>query len=100
MKTREPYQIHDDEFIRETINLIETSNKSVTEIGRDIGVKPSTLYGWQKRKSELETKGRELPIGTLNHAEEIRRLRRELEDAKMERDILKKAVAVFSKHQR
>ena len=94
------YHKHDDEFIRETIKLMETSKKSVAAIGRDLGISSSTLYAWRDRKGEIEEKGREVDPPRLTETEEVRELRRKLRDAEMERDILKKAVAVFSKYQK
>ena len=44
MRQKKPYQFHDDEFIRETIKMIESSNKSVAAIGRDLGISPSTIW--------------------------------------------------------
>ena len=90
---------HDKEFMREAINLIKASDKPIAAIGRELGVHSSTLYDWMRREKKIF--GYEESNTTkLNEEEEIRRLRRELADARMERDILKKAVAVFSKHQK
>ena len=92
-KQRGPYRRHDEDFIRETIGLIKNSGKSVAAIGRDLGIHSSTLYYWLKTGMDNE----KTTSSQTNVPEETKRLQKELEDVKLERDILKKAVAIFSK---
>ncbi len=85
------------EFKIETVKLITGSDNSVTEIAADMGIHPNTLYKWVRQYSE---KPQEAFPGTghmTSDAEMIRQLKRENERLKMERDILKKAMAIFSK---
>ena len=85
---------YDDEFKREAIRLGKnSSSKSKSAIARDLGISPSTLHGWMNKS--VETKD-----GKIITDSEITKLRRELADTKLERDILKKAVAIFSKPSR
>ena len=84
---------HTDEFKGEAVELVERSGKSVPEIAEELGINPRTLYTWvsnHKPKSEAEAQTQDL-------AAENKRLRRELEIARQERDILKKAMGVFAK---
>ncbi len=84
------------EFKLEAVNLWQTTDKSAREIAEDLGISRGTLYRW---KRELHDKGEDAFPGHGRMApaeEEIRRLRRELAIVKQERDILKKAVAIFS----
>ncbi len=88
------------EFKVETVNLITGSNQSVAEVARDLEIHPTTLYKWirQYRENPVEAfpgKGKQ-----ASEAEEISRLRRENQRLKMERDILKKAMAIFSNNPR
>jgi transposase len=94
MVRKGPYKRCDEEFIKETLELIKTSKKPVSAIAKDLGISSSTMYGWLKRYV-----GEDLKDGAEGFEEsmKIRQLKRELEDAKMERDILKKVVAIFSK---
>lgn len=85
------------EFKIETVKLATGSDNSVTQIAADMGIHPNTLYKWAKQYSD---KPQEAFPGTGNmtsEAEMIRQLKRENERLKMERDILKKAMAIFSK---
>lgn len=86
-----------DEFKREAVRLWETSGKSAATIEAELGITTSGLLN--KWKRQLRTKG-EIAFpgrGRLTAEEEkIRQLERELTIARQERDILKKAVAIFS----
>lgn len=85
------------EFKQEAVQLVNESGKSVVEIGADLGVSPKTLYRWRQelaRDGEQAFPGK----GHLKADDEyVRRLERELKLVTQERDILKKAVAIFSK---
>ena len=84
------------DFILEAIKMAQDTG-NVAEVSRNLGIHDNLLYTW-KRKHEADPenafpgKGHMKPL-----EEENRRLRRELERAQRERDILKKAVGIFSK---
>ena len=89
---------HTDEFKAEAVGLVERSGKSVPEIAEDLGINARTLYHWvaahkPKEASESDGSGADL-------AAENKRLRRELDIMRQERDILKKAMGVFAKESR
>ena len=87
------------EFKREAVRLAQTSGKSVSQVARDLGIADSTLFHWCQQLTE---KGPEAFPGSGHQTaleEENRRLRRELEQARQERDILKKTVAIFTRGQ-
>jgi transposase len=67
-------------------------------VARDLGIRPDLLRRWrnaQERDGEKAFPGEGRP-----RDEEMSRLRRELRRVTEERDILKKAVAIFSEHRR
>ena len=80
---------YDDDFKREAIRLAKTSGKAIAAVANDLGIKKGTLYGWVYNSAETET-------GEIVTNSELTRLKRELANVKEERDILKKAVAIFS----
>lgn len=87
------------EFKIEAVRLAETSGKPITELARELGVSDSTIHNWRK---ELTQHGKDAFPGSGHQTpleEENRRLKRELDIVKQERDILKKAIIVFSRHQ-
>ena len=88
------------EFKQEAVRLVKTSGKGLTQTARDLGIAESTLSHWCKQWSE---KGAEAFPGRGHQTaleEENRRLRRELEQVRQERDILKKTVTIFTRDQR
>jgi transposase len=85
------------EFKLETIQLAETSDKSIAEVERDLGLGSGQIYHWRR---QLANEGEEAfpGKGQLKPQDEIiRQLRRENEILRQERDILKKAISVFAR---
>jgi transposase len=88
------------EFKREAVQLVQTSGKPIAQVARDLGISDTSIHQWRK---ELAEHGPEAFPGSghqTNQEEEIRHLKRELEMVKQERDILKKAIGIFSRTQR
>ncbi len=87
-KVQKTYTI---EFKREAVRLAQTSGKSIAQVARDLGISDTRV---QKLRKELAVHGPEAFPGSGHQTaqeEEVRRLKRELEVVKQERDILKKA---------
>lgn len=85
------------EFKVEAVKQLNTGELSVTELARRLGVTQTNLIQWRK---QMEQKQQDAFPGSGNQsgtAGELARLRRELEEVKEERDILKKATAYFAK---
>lgn len=85
------------EFKREAVRLVQTSGKSIAQVARELGISDTSIHQWRK---ELTEHGPEAFPGSGHQAaqeEEVRRLKRELEIVKQERDILKKALGIFSR---
>ncbi len=93
---------YSEEFKREAVKLLKESGKTLTEQSRELGIDPTTLWAWrEKTDHENDPVTEESIEGTLlTKDEEIRRLRRENEILKEERDFLKKATAFFAKESR
>ena len=84
------------EFKIEAVRLIVEEGRRISEVSRELGVGENLLSRWKKKSEEgkidpFPGKGRLSP-----EDEELRQLRRENKRLRMERDILKKAVAIFS----
>ena len=87
------------EFKVEAVKLFQSSKKPLSQIARDLGIADSTLHHWCKQYGEqgeqaFPGSGHQIP-----EAEEIRHLKRENELLRQERDILKKALGIFSRSQ-
>lgn len=88
---------YDREYKLTIIKHYRESGKSIASIAKDFEVPMTTLATWIKEFKEQGEKS--FPgSGKLKPCnEELYRLRRELADVKQERDILKKAMAIFSR---
>lgn len=90
------HRTYTKEFKVEAAKLVQTSGKPMSQVAQELGVSDSSLSRWCQ---QLGTHGEQAFPGSghqVPEQEEIRRLKRELEVVRMERDILKKAVAIFS----
>ena len=87
------------EFRARAVRLCEESERPIAEVARDLEVPYQTLYQWmlQAGKAGGAAAAQAAPPAAETPAEEIRRLRRELDEVKMERDFLKKAAAFFAR---
>ena len=86
-------------FKREAVRLAQTSEKPIAQVARELGIADTSIHQWRK---ELAAHGEEAFPGSGHQTaqeEELRRLKRELEVTRQERDILKKALAIFSRSQ-
>jgi transposase len=87
------------EFKVEAVQLAKSSEKPLTQIARDLGIADSTLHHWCKQFSEQDEQAFPGSGHQMPHEEEIRNLKRENEILRQERDILKKAIGIFSRSQ-
>ena len=91
---------YDRDFKISAIKLILEKHQSISKLSRDFGVSQNSLHKWMK--AFLEDSRNCFPGNgkVADHEEEIRQLKGELELVKEERDILKKAVGIFSESRR
>lgn len=87
------------EFKQEAVGLIENSGKSVLELAGQLGVNESALYRWRRQYGTARDSQAVDELKPEEAAAELKRVRRELEIVKQERDILKKAISIFSQEQ-
>jgi transposase len=96
MDTRK-YRTYSKEFKLEALSLLESSGKSVSELERELGITTGLLAKW-KQRYRVNPSERSIEPSDLAAAQsELRRVKRELAIVSQERDILKKAIAIFSK---
>ena len=95
MSTRRTY---DRQFKIDAVKLLNESGKSATVIADNLGIKSDLLSRWKK---EFADESKKAFTGKGNpRDEEVARLKKENADLRMERDILKKAMAIFSQPER
>ena len=83
-------------FRANAVRMGVESDEPLTEVARRLGVNYATLYGWMEKAGETKATDTSARPGETVE-EENRRLRREVETLRMERDFLKKATAFFAR---
>lgn len=81
-----------DEFKRDAVEIVRTSGKSIAEVARELGIYDSSLGNWA-RQDEINRGERDGLSGSESH--ELSDLRRENARLRMERELLKRAVAFW-----
>jgi len=93
----EPRRTYTKEFKVEAVRMVTEGGHRPSEVARDLGIHESLLGRWRRQIEQgaaeaFPGKGRLRP-----EQEELRRLQRDLARVTEEREILKKALAIFSK---
>lgn len=93
MGTKQVRRKYTDDFKRDAVALVTQQGYSVSEAGKSLGINDNLIHKW-RRQFEAETAG-----GTLSKTEreELVQLRKEIQQLRMEKEILKKASAYFAK---
>lgn len=89
---------YDKEFKLMAVELIN-SGKSSIEVGNELGIRPDMVRRWcreHERYNQGSFSGKDVPNMTPKE-KEIWKLKKELADSKLETEILKKAISIFSK---
>ena len=83
----------DRDFKISAVRMITEEGHKTAEVARSLGIHQNQLYNWKRKFSDQGNKA----FPGKGHLTELAALRRQLRDVEMERDILKKAVGIFSK---
>ncbi len=84
------------DFKAETVRLVLESGRSISEVTRELDLTESTLQLWVHQAKVDRGQGKP-GEPTAAEREEVHRLRREVKDLRIEREILRKAAAFFAK---
>jgi transposase len=96
---------YDKDFRQEAVNLLLSSGRPLTRVAAELGVTANSLRTWRDRAfdkgraapvASAEPKGRSEAPPLADPAGEIRRLQREVEYLRRQREILKKAMSILS----
>lgn len=110
------HRIYTHEFRTDAVELLRRTDRSLTQVARDLGVSVVTLRSWYKREEMAKSTKKKTPS---RHASvvprvpgapeptaeeradrlerEVQRLQKEIDSLRMDREILKKAAAFFAK---
>jgi len=87
------------EFKREAVELSRTSDKTVAQIARELGISPKLLYRWRSERAEMKEEAFPGQGNRPALEAENARLRREVARLEQEREILRNALGIFSRGQ-
>ena len=93
MGQKQTYKQYSKEYKEEAVALVRDQGYSVPEASKSLGIASNMLYRW-KAQIESQLEGKTL---TVDEREELKRLRKENKNLRMEKEILKKASAFFAK---
>ena len=85
------YKSYDEEFKKTLVSLYE-NGKKISELSREYGINESTIRPWIKKDGTITTS-----TGEVTNNDEIIKLKKKLYEKEQEVEILKKAMAIFSK---
>jgi transposase len=85
---------YDREFREGAVRIVEETGKPIAQVARDLGVNEGTLGNWVQRARDAREGRGEL---TKDDYEELKRLRAENAELRMERDVLKRSVVLWVK---
>ncbi len=91
MSMSKTYKSYTEEFKKTIVSLYE-NGKKLAELSREYGINESTIRPWTKKYGTITTS-----TGEITNNDEIRKLKKKLQEIELENEILKKAVAIFSK---
>lgn len=92
MTTRQ-YRKFDEDFKQGAVRLVLETGKPIARVARDLGVNEGTLGNWCA-KARHEREGGEAPLSESERAE-LNRLRKDNTELRMQRDVLKRSVALW-----
>ena len=93
MSQKRTYKQYSKEYKEEAVALVIEQGYSVPKAAESLGINPNMLYKWKEKMEEQQQ-------GVLldgNERDELKRLRKEVKELRMEKEILKKASAFFAK---
>ena len=93
MGQKRTYKQYTKEYKEEAVALVRKQGYSVPEAAKSLGIASNMLYRW-KDHIETQLEGKTLSTDERN---ELKQLRKEVKNLRMEKEILKKASAFFAK---
>ena len=91
MSMSKTYKSYDEEFKKTLVSLYENGEK-ISDLSREYDINESTIRPWIKKYGTIITS-----TGEVTNNDEILKLKKKLHEVELENEILKKAVAIFSK---
>lgn len=85
-----------EEFKRDAVELVRSTGRTVGSVARELGVNPESLRQWVRR-AEAAVGGGSRDAVTPSERDELKRLRKQVRELELEKEILRKAAQYFAK---
>lgn len=95
-KSKREKRVYDEAFRREAVALLQSSDEPLVQIAAELGVSQWNLRDWRKQYGESSGGRKPSKISATASQSELARLRREIQNLKTQRDILKKALGILA----
>jgi len=89
-------RVYDEAFRREAVALLQSSDHPLVQIAAELGVSQRNLRDWRKQYGDLSGRRKRGKTAAAAEQSELERLRHEIQNLKMQRDILKKALGILA----
>ncbi|MEV7525089.1 transposase [Streptomyces sp. NPDC091371] len=84
-----------EEFKRDAVELVRSSGRTVNSVAKELGVNSESLRQWVRRAESMARGGGD--VLTPSEREELKRLRKQVRELELEKEILRKAAQYFAK---
>jgi transposase len=95
-KSKREKRVYDEAFRREAVALLQSSDEPLVQIAAELGVSQWNLRDWRKQYGESSDSRKPRKSTVAAEQSELARLRREIQNLKTQRDILKKALGILA----
>ena len=97
--SKRAYKTYSKEFKVEAVRLAAESDKPVTQVARELGLRVNQIYKWRKQLEEKQDSTFSGKRAAKHKDAEIRRLKKALAASQEENEFLKKTAVFFAKNQ-
>ena len=95
-KNKREKRVYDEAFRREAVALLQSSDEPLVQIAAELGVSQWNLRDWRKQYGDSSGSRKPSKSAAAAAQSELARLRRENQNLKAQRDILKKALGILA----
>lgn len=86
-----------EQFRRDAIELVRSSERSIAEVARSLGISETTLWNWVRAARDAESRAGDPEALTESERDELRRLRKTVIELQTDKEILRRAAAYFAR---
>jgi len=86
-----------DQFRRDALELVRTSQLPIAEVARSLGIAEGTLWNWVRAERDAETRAADPDALSESERDELKRLRKENIELQTDKEILRRAAAYFAR---